>query len=598
MPPSLIGQLLVKNVAPGFVREKRLLISLMVIGIVALTASWGAVHKGAYWLLEKEALDTAVKWATFARNNLSDLDGLLNGDPISENDQRLFQFAGETGNVFRYKLFGSDGQIVFASNAGDIGTFNTKPYFSALVMKGQTFVELEDKDDSGQARNVVSEAYVPIMKQGRFTGAIEVYVDMTAQAEALRYTGNLIYAGLVVLLAAIGTVCGVFVWFDVRARAQDILRESEDRFRTVVNHSPAEIHIMDAKGRYTLINRHAERLFGVTDEEARGKTAHEFFPPEIAAAFVEHDKAVLETGQAVEKEKEWPTEDGIRTYLTVKFPIRDAVGGINAIGTIGTDITERKEAEEELLTAKEQAVLANRAKSEFLANMSHELRTPLSAILGFSETIQGEMFGPIQNPKYLEYASEINESGRHLLGLINDILDLSKIEAGKTELCQIDVDVSKAIRSCITLVKERAEEGDVELEHIAGSDLPPLHADERKLKQILINLLSNAVKFTPPGGKVTISASVQFNDGYVFQITDTGIGIALDDISKALAPFSQIDSSFNRQYDGTGLGLPLTKLLTESHEGSLELQSELGVGTTVTVRFPAERIVLEAATGT
>jgi PAS domain S-box-containing protein len=598
MPPSMIGQLLAKNAAPRFVREKRLLISLMVIAIVALMASWGAVRKGENWLLEKESLDTAVKWATFARNNLSDLDGLLGGGSLSRRDRHLFEFAGEAGKVFRYKIFGPDGRTVMASRASDMGTFNTKPYFSDLVMKGQAHVEIEDKADSGPNRTVVSEGYVPIMEQGRFKGAIEVYVDMTAQANALRYTGNLVFAGLVVLLSVIGTACGIFVWFDVRARAQEILRESEDRFRTVVNRSPANIHIMDTQGHFTLMNRHAERLFGVTDEEARGKTVHEIVPMEVAEAISAHARKVLETGQAVEKELEWSAEGGIRTYLTVKFPILDAAGGIDAVGTIGTDITERKETEKDLLAAKEQAVLANRAKSEFLANMSHELRTPLNAILGFSEVIQGQAFGPVGHAKYLEYASEINGSGQHLLGLINDILDLSKIEAGKTELHEVDVDVAKTIRSCIVLVKERAKEGDVELERILGSDLPRLLADERKLKQILINLLSNAVKFTPPGGKVTVGAWVDFNDGYVFQVTDTGIGISRDDIPRAFAPFSQIDGDLNRKYDGAGLGLPLTKVLAESHGGSLELESEPGVGTTVTVRFPGQRIVLEAATGT
>ena len=261
-------------------------------------------------------------------------------------------------------------------------------------------------------------------------------------------------------------------------------------------------------------------------------------------------------------------------------------------------IAERKRTEEALLTAKQQAELANRAKSEFLANMSHELRTPLNAIIGFSDIIQGETFGPVGSPKYLEYVKDINSSGEHLLEVINDILDLSKVEAGKAELQEENVDVSRVLRACITMVKERAEAGGVTLACNTESDLPELYADERKLKQILVNFLSNAVKFTPSGGKVIMRAWSRPGDGYVFQVADTGIGIALENIPKALAPFSQIDSGLNRKYDGTGLGLPLTKALTELHGGSLDLQSEVGVGTTVTARFPAERIVAEAATGT
>ena len=175
------------------------------------------------------------------------------------------------------------------------------------------------------------------------------------------------------------------------------------------------------------------------------------------------------------------------------------------------------------------------------------------------------------------------------------ILDLSKIEAGKTELREEHVDVSRVLESCLTLVRERADEAGVDIDCDAPSQSLALYADERKFKQILINLLSNAIKFTPSGGKVTIRIWSRADAGYVFQITDTGIGIALADIPKVLTPFQQVDSALNRKYEGSGLGLPLTKALVELHGGSLGLQSEVGVGTTVTVRFPAERIVSKTA---
>ena len=256
-----------------------------------------------------------------------------------------------------------------------------------------------------------------------------------------------------------------------------------------------------------------------------------------------------------------------------------------------TDITPWKHTEAALISAKEKADLASRGKSEFLANMSHDLRTPLSAIIGFSDVMKGEVFGPLGDPKYLEYVNDINASGIHLLALINDILDLSKIEAGKSELHEENVDVSRILKSSLSLIKARAETGGVAIEIDAASDLPAIYADERKLKQILINLLSNAVKFTADGGTVFIRIWCRPEDGYVFQVADTGIGIALHDIPKALAPFSQIDSDINRKFEGTGLGLSLTKSLVELHGGSLNLQSEVDVGTTVTVRFPAERII-------
>ena len=182
-----------------------------------------------------------------------------------------------------------------------------------------------------------------------------------------------------------------------------------------------------------------------------------------------------------------------------------------------------------------------------------------------------------------------------MLDLINDILDLCKIESGAGELQEVDVMVRHTVRSVLTLVKERAREGGVELVLEAPDGLPALWADERKLKQILVNLLSNGIKFTNAGGRVVLKIWCRMDSGYVFQVIDTGIGMALEDIPTALAAFQQVDSDFNRKYEGTGLGLPLVKALVEMHGASLDLQSEVGVGTTVTVRFPAERIMAEPA---
>ncbi len=252
---------------------------------------------------------------------------------------------------------------------------------------------------------------------------------------------------------------------------------------------------------------------------------------------------------------------------------------------------ELREKEQSLRVARDDAEAASRAKSEFLAAMSHELRTPLNAIIGFSDMIKGETFGPVGSVKYRDYANDINTSGLHLLALINDILDLSKVESGTDELDEEDIEVPRLIRSAFTLVRQRAENIALELDLEVPDALPALRADERKLKQILVNLLSNAIKFTETGGKVTLKAWTRATSGHVFQVIDTGIGIAPEDIPKALSMFGQVDGDLNRQYEGTGLGLPLAKGLVELHGGTLDLQSQVNVGTTVTVRFPASRII-------
>lgn len=265
---------------------------------------------------------------------------------------------------------------------------------------------------------------------------------------------------------------------------------------------------------------------------------------------------------------------------------KDEEGEVNALYGILQDMTERILYERELRAAKDASEQAYAAKTRFLANMSHELRTPLNAIIGFSEMIEHQLLGPIQNKKYAEYATGIRESGEHLLDLISDILDMSKIEAGKYALDLSTVKMGEIVKAAIKMVKGRAEEGRINLEipENIAQDIT-LVADARAVKQIILNLLANAVKFTKEGGSVWMEC-IPREEHFAIKIGDTGIGIPANKLASVLRPFEQVSSHYTKDYEGTGLGLSITKELVELHGGSIHIDSTVGIGTTVTVRLP------------
>lgn len=264
------------------------------------------------------------------------------------------------------------------------------------------------------------------------------------------------------------------------------------------------------------------------------------------------------------------------------------------------DFTTRKAAEESLQVAKKQAEDANRSKSEFLARMSHDLRTPLNAILGFSEIIENEILGPITIDAYKSYAQDIHHSGSHLLDLINDLLDLSKIEAGQYPLTETNVALPEVVTQVMRLVEPDALKKRVRLKSEISANLPHLHIDPRATRQMLLNLLSNAVKFTPDGGEVSVDAHFG-QEGLGIMVSDTGIGIAPESLDRVFEPFAQIEQATAHSYPtdrqsakthpGTGLGLSIVKALIELHGGRIEIESEVGTGTTATLRFPKERTI-------
>jgi signal transduction histidine kinase len=279
---------------------------------------------------------------------------------------------------------------------------------------------------------------------------------------------------------------------------------------------------------------------------------------------------------------------------TVAVPFadhRDEIGAMaRALVVFKQNAVLLEAREAQLRTALARAEVATSAKSHFLANMSHELRTPLNAIIGFSDLILAEMFGPLEQPRYRAYLNDIHSSAQHLLTIINDILDLSRIEADKLVLRNEDVSVRPLLESAVQLLRTMAEASGIELVLTPMPEsLPLLHCDPSRVRQILLNLIGNAIKFTPRGGRVSIGARLE--SGMSILVEDTGTGIATEDVKKVMEPFGQLDASLSRPREGTGLGLPLSRGLAEAHGGTLTIDSALGAGTRVMVTFPPERLV-------
>ncbi|MBE9552998.1 MAG: PAS domain S-box protein [Proteobacteria bacterium] len=381
-----------------------------------------------------------------------------------------------------------------------------------------------------------------------------------------------------------------------RKRAERELRDSEARLSGILRISPEAVIVTDGSQHITLFSDGAERTFGYTAADILGKSIDVLMPPDAREVHREHVRKFLRSPHAsrlmnARQEVRAQAKDG------TMFPVEASVSKLQLDGeTVFTvllrDITERKQAQNLLLAAKEEAESASRAKSEFLANMSHELRTPLNAILGFSEVIRNQVLGVVGVEKYVEYADDIHRSGEHLLEIIGDILDVARIDSGQIKLDEDSVPVDELIESSRVLIQERAEANGLEI----AVSLPPetqiLFCDSRKMKQILINLLSNAVKFTGCGGSISIGARIDEPTGdIVFQVRDNGIGMSVEDVPRVMEPFVQIESSLTRHHEGTGLGLPLVKKLTELHGGSLELETAPGKGTVAYVSLPAYRVI-------
>ena len=392
-------------------------------------------------------------------------------------------------------------------------------------------------------------------------------------------------------------VLGVLLLIELRRLVE------EDKLRLLAGHATDIIARSNLAGRQLYVSRPAVRSWvsmrrNWSAPPLRLPSTRTIWPPVqevIRSLTPEHPRQIFTCRSR--------RADGSYVWLEVTLRLVPATSsntlynGPAEIVSVARDISKRKAVEAQLAAAKAQAEAASRAKSGFLANMSHELRTPLNAIIGFAELIRAETMGPVGNRTYCEYAKDIHDSGHHLLSLINDVLDLSKIEADRMVLDEETVDLNAVVATCIRMSRTQAMRGGVSLVAEIDPDAALVRGEQRRLMQVVLNLVSNAIKYTKQGGSVTITTRKRPDGSLELSVRDTGCGIADHDLAIVMQPFGQIDNPYNRINQGTGLGLPLARRLVELHDGRLLLESRVGVGTTATVMLPPDRVIDPVALG-
>lgn len=374
-------------------------------------------------------------------------------------------------------------------------------------------------------------------------------------------------------------------------------RAAEQRFRSILRLSPEAVITTGPQGTIRLFSKGAEDIFGYKAHEVIGRSLDILIPERFRAVHKKH----MQNFKIRDLDHIVMTQRSEITGLTREgreFPASASVSKLEVDNTtlftvLLHDVTDQRLFEDQLSKAKEDAERANVAKSDFLAGMSHELRTPLNAIIGFSEMITGEVIGPVNNPKYLDYATNIHTAGRHLLSLINDLLDISRLEMGDIQPQNDEVDLVDVIQEVNTMIKGAVDKAELTYKCRIQPNLPNLHGDRRRISQILINILSNAIKFTPRGKSITTSAFTRMGC-ITITIADTGIGIREEDINRITDPFVQtheFDVNKAIESNGVGLGLALVKKMTEMHDGQLSIDSSFGQGTRITIQFPQKRSI-------
>lgn len=467
----------------------------------------------------------------------------------------------------------SDGRIVIASE-------------SATELLGYSMDELIGKplaelySDPSQR-----EEFLQNLKEagGQFRGFVVVLRRKDAEPIIVETNARLIQDTKGKILGVEGTARDI----TIRRRAEEL----NTRLGRIIEDSVNEIYVFDSTTlKFISVNRGARDNLGYTMAELQEMTPVDIKPELSVENFLELIEPIQNgTRNDMSFETVHARKDGSTYSVLVSLQLTRSESPPVYFAII-QDTTQRNEVEAKMLVAKENAEQANRAKSEFLAHFSHELRTPLNAIIGFSELLQQEIFGPLGNKQYTEYAGDIHHSGEHLLEMITDILEFSRIEAGQLEHVEKVFDARKVVEECVRLISSRAKDRGVTIEQQRSDAGLWLNADERMLRQMLLNLLTNAVKFTRQNTVVTLKAEMGEGGGMNFIVSDCGEGMVASDIERIQEPFIRLQGAQTSSEEGSGLGLAITKRLVESHGGSLRLSSEVGVGTTASICIPHERV--------
>ena len=499
-----------------------------------------------------------------------------------------------TGGL-RVRLIFEDGTLLVSAPRDD-AIVGARDRLAELVLerfRSQAGATFETTADPAGSSDIVS--YRPITARTLIVAAV---IDKEALLQAWRVECR----AYVVVFAIIALTIGVLTWALVGLlnrhqehihelrRNEAKLEQQSALLQSTLDHMGEGLSVFDRDNRLLAWNDRFVTLLGLPPGVDYGTRMEDIMRLQARRGDFGAVDIELEIRTRLDRLRREDTLTLERTTLSGRvLEIRRRRMPYGGFVTLYSDITERKRVEQEMSDARNQAEVANRSKSEFLANMSHELRTPLNAIIGFSDILRSEKFGSIGNAKYLEYVRDIHTSGVHLLDLINDVLDMSKIEAGKLELYEEEVAVPDLVSACFAMVSERARERRIRIAADLGAQSAQIWADQRAVKQIVLNLLSNAVKFSHDGGTVTIASGLDAGGGLFISVSDHGIGMTPDQIERARQPFGQAHAATTRTYGGTGLGLPITQRLIELHDGELRIDSVPGEGTRVSVIFPALR---------